>query len=175
MPSRRHRIAVPGAEPQPAWLTRPTPGYFHAMAYIDSSGFAHVRLTVTDIARSKAFYQDVFGWPIAVDMSDSVDEPGVRSSQEKIYGGTIFQTPSGALLGLRPVAPGGQTFDPDRTGLDHLSFMVDSRDALVAAEQQLTAAGIEHGEINDLTDSGMAILSFQDPDGVNLELAALLT
>ena len=47
------------------------------MALIDSSGFHHVRLTVTDIARSKKFYDEVFGWPVAIDASDSVDEPGV--------------------------------------------------------------------------------------------------
>lgn len=41
---------------------------------IDSSGFAHVRITVTDIARSKAFYDQVFGWPIAVDASGSAGE-----------------------------------------------------------------------------------------------------
>src|ERR1700712_2332206 len=144
------------------------------MALINSSGFAHVRLTVTDIERSKAFYQQVFDWPIAVEMSHLADQPGVREDQSKIYGGTVFQTPSGGLLGLRPGAPGGQKFDSEHTGLDHLSFMVESREDLVIAEQQLADADIEHGQIIDLTDSGMAILSFQDPDGVNLELAALL-
>ncbi len=47
------------------------------MALITSSGFAHVRLTVTDIARSKAFYDQVFGWPAAIDNSANVDDPGV--------------------------------------------------------------------------------------------------
>lgn len=145
------------------------------MAHVNSSGYAHVRLTVTDIARSKAFYQDVFGWPIAIDQSDSAGDPGVRESQEQFYGGTVFQTPSGTLLGLRPVAPLGQNFDSEHVGLDHLSFMVESRDALVAAARELTAAGIEHGQVTDLTAAGMSILSFQDPDGINLELMALLS
>jgi glyoxylase I family protein len=144
------------------------------MAIINSSGYAHVRLTVTDIERSKAFYQQVFDWPIAVDMSAQADEPGVREDQQKMYGGTVFQTPSGALFGLRPVAVSGQRFDSERTGLDHVSFMVDSRDDLVIAEQRLADADIEHGQIIDLADSGIAILSFQDPDGVNLELTAAL-
>ena len=38
------------------------------MALIDSSGFAHVRLTVTDIDRSRAFYDDVFGLPVAFEV-----------------------------------------------------------------------------------------------------------
>ncbi len=142
------------------------------MALIQSSGFAHVRLTVTDISRSKAFYDRVFGWPVAVDASDSVDDPGVRDSPGKFYGGTIYQTPQGTLFGLRPVGSTG--FDPQSTGLDHVSFAVASRADLERAAAALTEAGIEHGEINDLTDAGMAILSFQDPDNINVELAAPL-
>lgn len=141
---------------------------------MNSPGYAHVRLTVSDIARSKAFYDTVFGWPTAIDASDRVDEPGITQSQENFYGGTVYQTPSGALFGLRPVAPAGQRFDPDVAGLDHVSFMVDSRDDLVGAAAELDALGIEHGEVTDLAPAGIAILSFQDPDGINLELTAAL-
>jgi catechol 2,3-dioxygenase-like lactoylglutathione lyase family enzyme len=144
------------------------------MAIVDSPGISHVRLTVTDIARSKAFYDDVFGWPVAADVSDRVTEPGVTESPADLYGGCVYQMPSGALFGLRPVAPGGQRFESERTGLDHISFTVASRDALVAAAEQLEARGIEHGEVNDLTAWGIAILSFSDPDGVHCELTAPL-
>ena len=142
------------------------------MALIDSSGFAHVRLTVTDIARSKAFYDQVFGWPAVVDESGSVDEPGVRESPEKFFGGTTYATPQGTLFGLRPVGSTG--FDSRRTGLDHVSFAVDSRTDLERATAALGVAGIEHGEIIDLSDAGIAILSFQDPDDINIELTAPL-
>ncbi len=143
------------------------------MALINSSGFAHVRLTVTDIARSKAFYDQVFGWPIAVDVSDSVDEPGVKDSPEKFYGGTLYQTPQGTLFGLRPVGSTG--FDPQQTGLDHVSFAVASLAELESAAAALTEAGIDHGEVNAMNDAGMAILSFQDPDDINIELTAPLS
>lgn len=142
------------------------------MALITSPGFAHVRLTVTDIARSKAFYDQVFGWPTAIDESGSVDEPGVAQDPVKFYGGTVYQTPQGTLFGLRPV--GSTAFDADETGLDHVSFAVPSRAALDDALTALTEAGIPHGEITELTDAGMAILSFQDPDDINIELAAML-
>ncbi len=145
------------------------------MAILSSSGYAHVRLTVTDIAASKAFYDDVFGWPVAIDSSDRVGEPGVTESQEDFYGGTVYQTPSGTLFGLRPVAPKGQRFDSERTGLDHVSFAVGSRDDLVAAQRQFEQKGVPHGEVTDLTDAGIAILSFSDPDGVHLELTAPLS
>src|SRR4051812_5057626 len=108
------------------------------MALVESSGFAHVRLTVTDIKRSKAFYDQVFGWPTAVDASASVDEPGVRESAEQFFGGTVYQTPQGTLFGLRPVGSTG--FDPDHTGLDHVSFAVASRTDLESAASALDAA-----------------------------------
>ncbi len=142
------------------------------MALISSTGFAHVRLTVTDIDRSKAFYDQVFGWPTAVDASGSVDAPGIKDSPEQFYGGTVYQTPQGTLFGLRPV--GTATFDSKHTGLDHVSFAVASRSDLEAAAAALADAGISHGEIIDLADAGIAILSFQDPDDINIELTAPL-
>jgi catechol 2,3-dioxygenase-like lactoylglutathione lyase family enzyme len=142
------------------------------MALIDSSGFSHVRLTVTDIDRSKAFYDQVFGWPVAADASAEAGKPGVRESPEKIYGGVVYQTPQGTLFGLRPV--GSATFDSEHTGLDHVSFAVSSRADLDRAAAALDSAGIKHGEVRDLTDSGIAILSFQDPDDINVELTAAL-
>jgi len=142
------------------------------MALVTSSGFAHVRLTVTDIARSKAFYDQVFGWPAAMDESGSVGEAGVTGSPEKIFGGTIYQTPQGTLFGLRPVGSG--RFDAAHTGLDHVSFAVESRDELEKAVAALDGVGIEHGDIIDMADAGLAILSFQDPDDINIELTAPL-
>jgi glyoxylase I family protein len=139
------------------------------MALIDTSGFAHVRITVTDIARSKEFYDRVFGWQIKVDASSKVDEPGVRESQELFYGGVVYQLPSGAVLGLRPV--GREKFDSEHTGLDHLSFTVESKEALVAARDALEQAGVEHGQVQDI-GGGVEILSFSDPDGIQLELTA---
>ena len=127
-----------------------------------------------DIAASKGFYDDVFGWPVAIDSSDRIDEPGITESVEDFFGGTVYQTPQGTLFGLRPSAPAGQRFDSEHTGLDHVSFMVDSRADLATARDAFEAKGIPHGEIIDPTDAGLAILSFSDPDGVHLELTAAL-
>ena len=142
------------------------------MALVTSSGFAHVRLTVTDIGRSKKFYDTVFGWPIAVDASAKADEEGVKDDPEQFYGGVVYQTPQGTLFGLRPV--GSSAFDSATTGLDHVSFAVESRDDLDAAAAALADADVEHGEIKSLDGAGIAILSFQDPDNINIELTAPL-
>ncbi|WP_237572621.1 VOC family protein [Mycolicibacterium lacusdiani] len=143
------------------------------MALVNSTGYAHVRLTVTDIGRSASFYDQVFGWPRAIDASASANDPGVEDSPKKFYGGVVYQTPQGTLFGLRPV--GSDHFDSTRTGLDHISFAVSSREDLETAARSMSEAGIERGEIIDLADAGIAILSFQDPDGINVELTAPLS
>ena len=138
------------------------------MALISSNGYAHVRLTVTDIERSKKFYDELFGWPKAIDSSASVDEPGVTEDPEQFYGGVVYQTPQGTLFGLRPV--GSVTFDSTTTGLDHVSFAVDSRSDLVTAVETLEANGVAHDEIKDIGTG--YILEFRDPDNIALELFA---
>ncbi len=136
------------------------------------TGIHHVRLTVTDIARSKAFYQDVFGVEPAVDFSAQAGDPGVREDQEKLYGGCVFAV-GDQLLGLRPVAETGDRFVSTRVGLDHVSLQVGSRADLDDAAERLSARGVEHGEVLEL-DQGIAVLSLQDPDDINLELTAPL-
>ena len=134
----------------------------------------HVRLTVTDIGRSKHFYRSLLGVDPAIDTSDQAGQPGISEDPARYYGGCVF--PLGdQLLGLRPVADAGDRFESTRVGLDHVSLAVGSRAELTAAAERLDAAGIEHGEVTDLTDAGLAILSLQDPDDINLELTAPLT
>ncbi|ONM49292.1 VOC family protein [Nocardia donostiensis] len=141
------------------------------MPSIATTGTHHIRLTVTDIQKSRRFYEEVLGFPVAVESPGSPEDPSVRTDPFQLYGGVVFQA-SGILLGLRPVAAQSDRFDPDRVGLDHLSFSVSSRDDLVAAASRLDKAGIEHGEIIEMGDLGIVILSFDDPDGIQLELTA---
>jgi catechol 2,3-dioxygenase-like lactoylglutathione lyase family enzyme len=75
-------------------------------------------------------------------------------------------------MGLRPMAPESDRFDPDRVGLDHLSFNVASRAELEQAVQLFDERGVTHGEITTLPSFGIDVLSFEDPDGVQLELTA---
>jgi catechol 2,3-dioxygenase-like lactoylglutathione lyase family enzyme len=143
------------------------------MALITTTGLHHVRLTVTDLERSKAFYMDVLGFEIAAESPGSPDDPEVRKDPTQLYGGVVFQT-NGMLFGLRPVAQAQDSFDSERVGLDHVSFTVGSRAELDQAAERLSEHAIPHGEVKDLTDFGLAILSFDDPDGVHLELTAAL-
>ena len=127
----------------------------------------HLRLTVTDIARSKAFYGTLLGREPVIDHSAAVDEPGVREDQTRFYGGVVYSF-GDQVLGLRPVAEPGDTFSSTRVGLDHVGIQVDSRSDLDKAAERLDADEVVHGEVTDI--GSMWILSVQDPDDINLEL-----
>lgn len=133
---------------------------------IATTAYAHIRLTVNDIARSREFYDDIFGWPVAFEVPADADA-ATRDQLAFLYGGVIYQV-GDSMLGLRPVAD--DSFDENRVGLDHISFAVAGRDALVAAAALLDTRGIDHEDIKDI---GIGyILEFRDPDNIALELAA---
>ena len=133
---------------------------------ISTSGFAHVRLTVTDIARSRAFYDAVFGLPVAIELPPDADE-ATKAQLSFLYGGVIYRL-GNSLLGLRPVAT--DHFHEDRVGLDHLSFAVPTRAELDDAVAVLDAQGVAHGGVKDIGAS--YIVEFRDPDNIALELFA---
>ena len=135
-------------------------------------------MVLSDVQRqrsiaSRAFYSDKLGFTVIAESSGSPDDPAVRTDPDRIYGGVVFEGP-GIHLGLRPVADPDDRFVSERVGLDHLSFTVASHGALVEAAAALEERGVPHGEVTDLPDWGLTILSFSDPDGVHLELSAAL-
>ena len=134
------------------------------------AGYSHVRLTVTDIARSRAFYDRVFGFAVAFEAPPDNADQATKDALSFLYGGVIYSFGAGTLLGLRPVAPGGDAFDEDRVGLDHLAFALPSRAELETAVGVLDELGIAHSGLKDL--GRLLILEFRDPDGVALELSA---
>jgi glyoxylase I family protein len=130
----------------------------------------HLRLTVTDIERSRQFYTSLLGFEVAVESPP----PGDPSAEEvfKVLFGGVVMIRGNLLMGLRPMAAPGDRFDPDSVGLDHLSFGVASHDDLEQAVRLFDEQGVAHGEITRLPAFGIDVLSFEDPDGVQLELTA---
>lgn len=133
---------------------------------IPTTSFAHVRLTVTDIARSRAFYDEVFGLPVLYEVPENADE-ATKEQLSFLFGGVIYRL-GDSLLGLRPV--GEDTFAEDRTGLDHVCFAVASRADLDDAAAMLDERGVANAGVKDI---GVGyILEFRDPDNIALELFA---
>jgi catechol 2,3-dioxygenase-like lactoylglutathione lyase family enzyme len=138
------------------------------------TGLHHVRLSVSDVERSRVFYTRLLGSEPRIDQRSQLSDPTVVDDPQRFFGGVVYQV-GDHVLGLRPVpAEPGERFSPKRIGLDHVSLAVSSRTDLDDAAARLTAAGVDHGEIIELEEQGLAILSLQDPDDINLELTAPL-
>lgn len=135
---------------------------------IAATDFHHVRLTVRDIEKSRKFYDDVFGFDVAYELPPDAD----RETREKLwflFGGVLYKF-GGGLFGLRPAAQGDDRFDENTTGLDHLSFAVDSYADLESAASVLDDLGIAHEPIKDT--GPIMLLEFRDPDNIALEITA---
>jgi glyoxylase I family protein len=133
-------------------------------------GIHHLRLTVTDVQRSREFYTGLLGFQVAVE-SPPDDDPAAGEVFKVLFGG-IVMIRGNLMMGLRPMAPSDDRFQPDRVGLDHLSFGVGSREELEQAARMFDDHGVPHGVITRLGGFGIDVLPFEDPDGIQLELTA---
>jgi catechol 2,3-dioxygenase-like lactoylglutathione lyase family enzyme len=124
-------------------------------------GFTHVAVTVSDLARSTAWYADLFG---SAPVLDEDVEAGA-------FHHTVFAIGGGNLFGLhKHVETGAAPFDERSAGLDHVAFSCGERAELEKWASRLDELGVIHGEIVDAPyGSG---LSFRDPDGIALEFFA---
>ncbi len=129
--------------------------------HVQTGAAHHLRLTVADPARSRDFYTGLLGFQVLMEFPDGV----------LVTNGTV-------LIGLRTApdpsrATPGDRADPNRVGLDHLALGVASRAEIEAAARLFDARGVTHGEIQDLGAAfGLYVMMFEDPDGIQLELAA---
>ena len=117
------------------------------------SGFSHLQLLVSDIARSAEWYATTLG------LTRMAGSPEVGYLAMAGAGGRFA-----VVLSPRPA---GDPSGPP-TGIDHLAFTVRTVDELGDWAQQLTAAGIAHG---GLVSSGEGTsIHLRDPDGLPIEL-----
>ncbi|MFD9304478.1 VOC family protein [Streptomyces sp. NPDC060048] len=131
---------------------------------MSGSGYAlsHVDLSVSDLDHAEKWYGRLLDATCVLDGTN--DEYG--------FAFRYLKTPAGTLLGLiqhteRDTAP----FSPRRTGLDHLSFAVDSPEELRVQLRKLTDLRIPNSGIIE-QPTGDAI-AFRDPDGIQLEFYRL--
>jgi glyoxylase I family protein len=124
----------------------------------------HVGLTVTDVAASTAWYQR------ALQLERKFDEPH-RGSQQGGYA-VVLGTPDMSLtVGLdHHPANRGEGFDPTRTGLDHVCFHVASLAELHAWAAHLDREGVPNSGVYPMAGMPVSLLTFCDPDGIQLEL-----
>lgn len=125
------------------------------------SGQIEVNLTVRDPARSAAWYAGL------LDLEERYDSIAPDGRMRYI---SLVEPNSGLILCLvGHEDTGGEPFSEFRAGLDHLEFRVDRREDLDEWSNKLDQMGIEHSGIKEPEYTQNAMLTFRDPDNIQLE------
>jgi catechol 2,3-dioxygenase-like lactoylglutathione lyase family enzyme len=119
---------------------------------MQTSGLNHIILTISAVARSRAFYGDLLGF----DLKDVAD------GFVFISGGVFF-----FFFPSKQPLPDDR-FNEFRIGLDHLAFAAPDEDALHSLAETLKQAGVETQGVETYF-TGNKYVAFRDPDNIQLE------
>jgi len=124
-------------------------------------GIDHIYISVSDMARSTAFYDTLM--PLL----------GFRRNSFVIAGAPHVQYYNRHFgYVLRPAAAGTPAHNPYHPGLHHFCLRVADIAVLTALADALEAAGISHGGLHHHPEYApdYHALFLQDPDGIRLEI-----
>jgi pimeloyl-ACP methyl ester carboxylesterase/catechol 2,3-dioxygenase-like lactoylglutathione lyase family enzyme len=117
------------------------------------SGIHHLKLPVTDVSSSRAWYEGVLGFTTSLEF---VEDGVVR--------GLALRHPSGVQIALR--------HDPQRAaamaGFDAFALAVPDRAAVAGWERRLDELGEQHGDVVTGHEGGAVLVGLRDPDGVEI-------
>ena len=119
-----------------------------------------VILTVSDVDRSAAWYCGLLGMG---ETSRYVEPDGHVALAH------LTEPRSGVELCLVAHRTSGGGFDESRIGLDHLELLVAQRGDLDGWAARLDELGIRHSGVKEPSYTANAMLTFRDPDNIQLE------
>ncbi len=139
------------------------------------AGFNHIDLGTKDMEATRAFYEDVMGFPLVRADLVELGDKGVM----KHY---FFDIGNGQLLGFmsgEDVEGYPRDFDSGinrglglRQGVYHFAFNSESQEALEAAKARLQEHGVEvRGPVDH--EGWSQSIYFEDPNGLQLECCFL--
>ena len=120
-----------------------------------TQGLHHVALRYADFNITKKFYQNVLGFPVALDTDEILG----------FMAGQIF-------IGFKkavPTYPGGSVFTPYNVGLDHVALACETEAELHRVAKELTEFGVENTGIKTDAVSIKLYVAFKDPDRISWE------
>ena len=122
---------------------------------IQTPGVHHISLRVGDFERSKQFYTQTLGLPVAVETDD-------------ICVVLAGNTAVGLRAPVDATASGGR-FDPYRVGLDHVALACGDEAELERVAAALKEAGVENTGVKLDPTLGKKYVAFKDPDRIAWE------
>ena len=125
------------------------------------SGRVEINLTVSDPASSAAWYSELLGLE---ELYDFTNEDGRLRYIALIEPKTKFTL---CLVGHQENV--GERFSELHTGLDHLELLVDRREDLNEWATKLNRLGVPHSGVKHPEYTSNAMLTFSDPDNIQLE------
>jgi glyoxylase I family protein len=122
------------------------------------SKISHISFSARDAEASAAWWSQVFGL-IVIDRVEGSDWRGILLLHPSTATVLEFQQHDGNQ---------GESFEPRRTGFDHMGFKVDDRAALEEWQEHFDRMGVMHTPIVD-KEYG-SVLTFKDRDGIQFEM-----
>ncbi|KAB2386134.1 VOC family protein [Actinomadura montaniterrae] len=120
------------------------------------AGIHHVKIPVTDLTRSTAFYSRVLGFTVEMEFPDA--DGAVRGVAGRVPG----LGPTLLALRVHPAAAEGCA------GFDPVSFAVTGQADIEAWAAHLDGLGIDHSPVIEASIGWLLV--FSDPDGLQLHL-----
>jgi glyoxylase I family protein len=123
------------------------------------TGLSHLDLSVSDRHTSAQWYADVLGFEIRGDrFNEAAQLPWVH-----------LLHPCGLSIGLVEHPDNlGDLFDERRSGLDHVSFAVATREDVLELARRVAAHGHGDAAVNDTPRAALLVL--RDPDRIQIEV-----
>ena len=119
-------------------------------------GIHHVKLPVTDVAASRAWYERVLGFELEIEFEEDGVVRGVGLRRD------------GVGLALREAPERAKAL----AGFDALALLVPTRAQVNEWKARLDGAGEPHGGIVTGARGGSVLVGLHDPDGIEIRLYA---
>src|SRR5262245_54041605 len=122
------------------------------------AGVSHISLSVSDADKTANWWKEVFGL-----------REMLRLDHDDGWHAILLElTDAIAIEFQQHDANDGESFDPTRTGFDHMGLAVESRDELLDWQTHFESLGVVHTPVVD-REYG-SVLTFKDPDRIQFEL-----
>ena len=122
------------------------------------SGFHHVKLPVSDLARTRDWYERVLGFTVDIEFVDDGVVTGLAlTDPDRTVAVALHHDPAraGAL-----------------SGFDAISLRVPTREGVKEWRTRLDELGERHGALMTGHRGGTVLVGLRDPDGVEIRLYA---